>query len=230
MAGLPHTIAALVSLRKKNRAPGWGLALAMVLVPLAVLTLVPKKNVHYIWYAAPAIGLLAAGVLRTFPRAVAMAACALFLFLAALQTTKGSGTLENRIDPAAFYGGNTYPIVATNRFSAKSPEPLARRLAEALSACGEVEGRPLIVYGPRATVVRDLLFALMWIEPRPVYWHLDMTPPAVPPHAMALELREDPTGGASVSHQFQASVERIHQLLPLAMETDDARVYCRGRP
>ncbi|MBZ0271518.1 hypothetical protein K8I61_05750 [bacterium] len=214
--GVGLTLAALPAASKRFRFGGFWMYVAWALVPLVALGFVSKKQNYYIWYAAPALAIIAGRVLGRLPGAFRALAPMLLILLAVARQIGDISPLADFVERDKFlfkiyHNPDGRSHLATGEVS---------RLAEAINgqakACG-IPVRDLLVFGDiPETSLATLRFRLQVLHPDTLLWGIRASKMGYPDRLVAAEIHNpDAVAAANLSVDDQAGrtqvLERLSQ-------------------
>ncbi|MBZ0271519.1 hypothetical protein K8I61_05755 [bacterium] len=144
--GLGLTLAAVPALWKRYRFEGFWVYGAWALAPLAVLSLMAKKHNNYVWYAAPAVAIIAARVSWHLPRRIKIAIPALLLLSAAGRHLCDITPAEDWIDRQVYYHGVYADLTARLYIEPDIVAAYAREIEQLDQSCDR-PGRAILLFG-----------------------------------------------------------------------------------
>ena len=224
-AGVSLCILALIAFSPPARSKQAGLYFFWLVLPLVVLTFSQKKNTYYIWYAAPAVTLLAAGVIRRTPQWAKAAVLLICLTAAGGHLVGQPAYWERVIHHDLFQGQTSFELRKRN--NVEQPEILAeaRKMLELAAGCGELKEKSLLVLSDRWASL-PLAFALMYLERGRYY--LPHDPEGVWPK-QGVVVDSLPIGSDGTDSLIPGAQQRYLEFITSHQPTfteGDYRIYC----
>ena len=162
-AGVGLCILALLAFWPPARCKQAGLYLCWLVLPLVVLTLVQKKNTYYIWYAAPAVTLLAAGVIRRASGRVKAAVLIVSLVFAGGHLFDLAGNWEWLIEQNLFQGNMPFYLQSGGKANETELLAEAQKVLDLAAECGELKEQAILAVSDYWASV-PLAFALQYLK------------------------------------------------------------------
>lgn len=228
--GVITCLLALANVIPKFRSTDALLYLIWMAAPLLILTAITKKNHYYIWFAVPAISILAASTVTRFPvrwKTIWIGACLLF---SVMHLFHFASPLEELSDNEIFESGNigmNMDFIDRNEQNRIDDFANAQKVLALAEKCGSINGRNFVSYHPDPFNWRPvrLYFAMLTLNQGPIYWFVASIPKEVADNAVIVRLD---SGYAIRAHEkiqddLRSQIFSTHSQV---FQTSDYRVFC----
>lgn len=228
-AGVFLCLIALLNFHKKLRGLYVWMYLLWMLIPLAILTPIPKKSTFYVWLLAPAISLLAVEVILKFPRWAKVSWLALCFVFAALHLVCHASPFERHVFARQLW--DVSPLIKDHCYEKDRMQQsveAARKVLKLAEKCKDVKNYPIVAIHNFRLHPMDLYFSMLYLNQKMTYWFLKgmnleeervIFVEVIDDEQTSLKLKEPPEE-VSIQHK---RLEKNHVIV---YETENHRVYC----